>query len=173
MTEIQRFTTEYMDVEDRIRLAGEVHASEPVVLWLTQRLLLRLLPHLLDWLEQQSSADVRGVLVQGFAQQAALAHIKPQAPVSVRPIDTVWLVRAVDVTRSPDRLGLDFKLNPVAGSATAPALQPQLNFSAHTLRQWLGIIHQQYLRAQWPSHFWPDWLTEAQAARVEEKRVLH
>ena len=42
MAELQRFTTEYVEIEDRIRLAGETAPGHTVVLWLTQRLLARL-----------------------------------------------------------------------------------------------------------------------------------
>lgn len=66
MAELQRFTTEYVEIEDRIRLAGETAPGHTVVLWLTQRLLARLLPHLLQWLEQQTGATIRGDILQGF-----------------------------------------------------------------------------------------------------------
>ena len=58
MAELQRITTEFVDAEDRIRLAGEDAAGEAVVLWLTQRLLNRLVAHLCDWLEQRIPADI-------------------------------------------------------------------------------------------------------------------
>lgn len=50
---LQRITTEYIDHEDRLRLAGEDAQGQTTVLWLTQRLLNRLIPHLCQWLEQQ------------------------------------------------------------------------------------------------------------------------
>ena len=41
-----RVTTVYVDVEDRFRLSGEAQDGLVLVLWLTQRLLCRLVPHL-------------------------------------------------------------------------------------------------------------------------------
>ena len=67
MPELQRITTEFIDSEDRIRLCGECSPQQTVVLWLTQRMLNRLVPHLLNWLEQQTGvsgglgADLRAV----------------------------------------------------------------------------------------------------------------
>ena len=79
---LKRLTTEYVDVEDRIRLTGELEDSETVVLWLTQRLLTKLLPHLLDLLQKQTAAavgstaeSVQTEMVQTFSQQAARSQV--------------------------------------------------------------------------------------------------
>ena len=84
--QLQRITTEYLDTEDRIRLCAESAPNQTVVLWLTQRLLHRLVPHTLGWIEQQMGvsggigSDVRADVVNSFAQQAALALLEPQPP---------------------------------------------------------------------------------------------
>ena len=89
-TGLERVTTRYSVAQDRICLAGELPGGSPVVLWLTQRLLRRLLPPLLAWLQEQGGAAhaVMGSALyadalQGFAQQAARAQLQPQAPVQV------------------------------------------------------------------------------------------
>lgn len=51
MNELKRLSTGHQEVEDRIRLVGETGNGAVVVLWLTQRLLLRLVPILLEGLE--------------------------------------------------------------------------------------------------------------------------
>lgn len=43
MPDLQRITTQYIEVEDRLRLTGELAPGEVVVLWLTQRLMHRLI----------------------------------------------------------------------------------------------------------------------------------
>ena len=48
---LTRITTRYVALEDRIRLAGEVEGAGMVSIWLTRRLLQRLLPKLLRGLE--------------------------------------------------------------------------------------------------------------------------
>ena len=46
MMDLSRVTTVYVDVEDRFRLSGETQDGQVLVLWPTQRLLCRLVPHL-------------------------------------------------------------------------------------------------------------------------------
>ena len=47
---LQRITSEYVATEDRFRLSGITDKGGEVSYWVTQRLLLRLLNFLLDWL---------------------------------------------------------------------------------------------------------------------------
>jgi len=54
MSSLNRITTEYSELEDRIQLRGEAESKQTVVLWLTQRLLSRLLPYLFAWLENRT-----------------------------------------------------------------------------------------------------------------------
>ena len=44
--ELQRITTDYHEEQDRLRLTGEDFQHTTTVLWLTQRLLGRMVPHL-------------------------------------------------------------------------------------------------------------------------------
>ena len=52
---LQRLTTEYIVIEDRIRISGETRDSGPVVMWLTNRLAMRVVPQLLRWLHHRIS----------------------------------------------------------------------------------------------------------------------
>ncbi len=165
MAELQRFTTEYVEIEDRIRLAGEVAPCHTVVLWLTQRLLARLLPHLLKWLEQQTGATLRGDVLQGFAQQAAMAALEPQDPVPV-PHELAWLVHSVDIAAASDGVGLTFKPAGDANKLTRLTLQAQ------PLRQWLNILYGQYQKAEWPLTVWPAWLAEACSGEASKPMTM-
>ncbi len=104
---LQRITTEYIDTEDRIRLAGDTGQGEPVVIWLTQRLLQRLLPMLLQWLDAQTGMTPMAEIVQGFAQQAARAELIPQTP--VQATSPPWLAQSVDVVQSNAGVSLNFR----------------------------------------------------------------
>ena len=53
MRVLHRLTTDYVEEEDRIRVSGASANGDTVVLWLTQRLLNRLVPHLTAWLAAQ------------------------------------------------------------------------------------------------------------------------
>ncbi len=175
MSTLQRITTEYVDLEDRIRLTGELTGGSTMVLWLTQRLVSRLVPHLTAWLEQQvaSASGIASLqaahqdIVQGFAQQAAQAQLVPEPPVRVAASHTGWRIGAVDITQSEQAVVLTFK-----GEANEHAT---LTLAAQPLRQWLGIVYEQCLRGEWPTKVWPAWMEQAQTGStpVALSAVLH
>eukprot|EP01036_Dinobryon_divergens_P055429 gene55429-74016_t len=69
MTILQRITTEYIEAEDRVRLSGVSPSGEALSLWVTQRLLSRLLKVILNWTAEGENAQQ--ALKNAFAQQAA------------------------------------------------------------------------------------------------------
>jgi len=158
MSNLQRITSKYIEQEDRIRLTGAVEGGATKVLWLTQRLLIRVINNLLQWLEQQSTVAAPDALkdgeaaqlVQGFAQQAASAELRLQKPVRSRGDEQAWIVNSVDISRSPKAVKLNFK--GANGELAA------LTLDAKQLRQWLAIIHQLWRVAQWPPAIWPQWM---------------
>jgi len=158
-------TTAYLDLEDRFRLAGETSDKELVGLWLTQRLLLRVLPHLIRLLENQrppatatdNDNQVSGLL-QGFAQEEAkqsLAREKPIAPVAPNEIPDFKLVRTVDLSTTAGKAKIKFNLE-----VGEPVI---LLLDQRHLRQWLVIIKKYWDRAGWPSSIWPAWMKEKKA----------
>lgn len=151
---LNRLTTEYIEIEDRLRLAGELDNGEALALWLTRRLLDRLLPPLLHWLEQQEEDLPRADLLHGWAMQAARAELTPQPPVRLTTRSDQWLVQAIDLTRQREEVTLIFK-----GSDASQ--QVGLQMAVKPLRQWLAIVHDFYQIAQWPLDIWPNWLDEA------------
>lgn len=179
---LERITTAYIDSEDRIRLCGETAPNQAVVLWLTQRLLNRLVPHLLTWLEQQTGvsggigADVRADVMHSFAQQAAMSSLRRQAPVQAHAARQTWLVHAVDVTVNAHTVRLTFR-----GSASAHKganLEAAVSMQSIPLRQWLSILHEQCRRAGWASPeaagaVWPAWLQAGQRDADSRVATLH
>lgn len=165
MIELQRITTEYIETEDRIRITGTVGAGAPVALWLTQRLLQRLLPHLLQWLEVQGAEIPRLDVMHSFAQQVATAQITPQAPVKVAAANTHWLVDSVELVRGDQGVRMIFK------GATGQIATMTLN--AILLRQWLGIVYTGFRKANWPQTVWPNWMLEGSATVQQSAVVLH
>ena len=161
MSDLQRITSQYIEDEDRIRLTGAVAAGTTKVLWLTQRLLIRVINHLLQWLEQQSTVAAPDALkdgqatdlVQGFAQQAASAEMQLQPPVQSQGDEQAWIVSSVDISRTAQAVKLNFKGR--NGELAALTLETQ------QLRQWLAIIHQLWQGAQWPPAIWPQWMQES------------
>ncbi|WP_404301585.1 hypothetical protein [Alicycliphilus denitrificans] len=175
---LQRITTAYDPEQDRMRLAGERADGSTLTLWLTQRLLARLLPALWQWLERH---DATGTLVQsahlpshrsdalqGFAQQAARAQLPPQPPVTPHERSPQWLVHGIQLSASASGVELRFSGAPGA-DATAPV---GLTLAAQPLRQWLSILQQQYHEAEWPMQDWPRWLAEAAGPAVPAARAM-
>ena len=173
----QRFTTEYIDHEDRLRISASLSNEEVVVMWLTRRLLDRLASHLAGLLEQETAQAPLPDVQQTFAQQAAVAsHVQQsqeqaQAPVQPQQAQTVqqWLVLEVDVT--PLDQGVALRLRGEQAEQVVELGMPPV-----LLRQWLGIVHSQYMRAEWPLSAWPTWMNEAaQAPVIAEKSgvILH
>lgn len=155
MQALQRITTEYVDTEDRVRLSGACEDGTVVQLWMTRRLTDRLVPLLLNWLGQEAGEGARAEIMQEFAQQAARAALEPQPSVRAQD-DSSILVQAVDVTTGDSALGLAFKSSP-QGDASY-----RIGFEPLALRQWLGILHDQYRKAEWPLDGWPAWITPAE-----------
>ena len=104
MTILQRITTEYIEAEDRVRLSGVSPSGEAVSLWVTQRLLSRLLKVILNWTAEGENAQQ--ALKNAFAQQAARADLKLQLSVPAQPIAV--LVNTIDISQTVDALTLVF-----------------------------------------------------------------
>ena len=169
MTPLTRITAEYVAQEDRIRLSGERAGAEPLTIWVSRRLLNRLLPVLLQWLERSggtlpavnlSHAETR----QSFALQAARAGLAPQAPVRVKQGAESWLAQSVDFASTTSAVRLTFK--------AADDQAATLALNSQQLRQWLSILHDLWLKAEWQGEVWPQWVREA-APVTQQSIVLH
>lgn len=166
MKELQRLTTEYIEIEDRIRITGEVSAADTVVMWLNQRLLLRLLPHLFLWLEKQSESPLPSEIAQSFAQEAAKANLTAETPVERRSSSTETLVVAVDLSPSAESMRLGFRAE--------DKVVASLSLNPIALRQWLSILQTLWTSAEWPREPWPTWIVDQQQASADiNKTKLH
>lgn len=163
MPELQRMTTQYVDIEDRFRIAGEISQAsgdrQTSVMWLTQRLLLRILPHMLAWLENQTISSMGSSplvtesladAIQEFAMQSARAEMPHQEPVAA--VGRAWLVHTITLDAAPAFVRLSFFPQGAGGSDGV-----SVAFDLQLARQWLGILHDQWVGAQWPASVWPAW----------------
>lgn len=147
MPDLQRLTTEFIDSEDRFRLAGARADGTIVTLWLTRRLLDRLIPHLTLWLEGQHANLPRADVMLQYAQ----SQFAPQPRVTANAGE---LVKAIDLTPGVEQIHIRFKTGTDDESAG-------VGFAPTPLRQWLGILHQAYMLAGWPLGAWPAWMAES------------
>ncbi|NBC50029.1 MAG: hypothetical protein GVY22_19090 [Gammaproteobacteria bacterium] len=78
MSELKRITITYSPHEDRVRLSGERANTEREAIWLTRRLLDRLLPVLIEWIEHEGN-DLPGAR-RDAAQGAASTRRTSEGP---------------------------------------------------------------------------------------------
>lgn len=175
MIELKRITTQYDEHQDRICVCGEGRDGQPAqVLWLTQRLLNRLIGPLCSWLdtkvggnEHLQPSSVRQTLMNTFAQQHAVQSMVPTAAVAVDASNSGDLVQSVDLQCSANAVRLIFNSPGHAGQAV-------LTMKAPLLRQWLYILYGQYRKARWPASAWPEWIeASGSSGQTKNAMILH
>ena len=162
MITLQRITSEYIESEDRIRLTAISNAEKTLILWLTQRLLIRLIAHFLEWLEKEAPEVARSSAIsnenksalQEMAQQSAAAKLQEQSAVTANSEAATLLVKEIDIKMSEEAAVLVFKCD--------DGQKAKLSFTVQQLRQWLGMIHRLWRLAEWPVSIWPDWMDDNQ-----------
>lgn len=164
-TTIQRITTEYLDTEDRIRLVCEVLDAPVLALWLTRRLLERLVPVLCNALQGQSTDDAYADTRQTFAQQAALSAMHAQDAVAAAQVGASWVVHAVDIGQATTAVSLKFR---GVGDQAAT-----LHMDFTQLRQWLNIMHGTCAKAQWTMAVWPEWVSGTACVNTSPAAIWH
>lgn len=157
---VMRFTTHYFASEDRIQMCLECDKSEDQILWLTRRLLNRLISILLTKtvsLPSGVSADNNPKVdaIQKFAQSAAVGKLqlnKKRASIK-RPKNNAeaHLVTEINIQKKKNSLELVFKTENNGKTFS-------IKFTDTTLRQWLSILYSRYHGAEWTEEFWPTWL---------------
>jgi hypothetical protein len=165
---LQRVTTEYVETEDRIRLAGESEGEGAVVIWLTLRMLQRLLPVLVQGLEKRGSGLAHADILHSFEQQAAKADLSVQAPVCASTAKQEWMAHWVDISM-PDEGASSMTFRGAEGEHERAVLA----LETKPLRQWLGIVYDAYCRAEWPTEVWPQWFKEAAQPVAAPAAHLH
>lgn len=161
---LERITCEYIEDEDRIRMSGEVAAATPVVIWLTQRMLQRLIPTLITLLEDKRTDSHHAEIMQVLAQQAVRAELQPQVPVQAQAASVIWVASTVDIATTMQALTLTF--HALDGQAAYFVME------ALPLRQWLGILYGLYVNAEWSQDIWPEWIKDS-ARMTPERLALH
>lgn len=165
MQELQRITTTYVDAEDRLRLTGELNSGVTLEVWLSQRLLLRLIPHLTLWLEQRGTTAFPTEIEQALEQHAASKNLSAEAPVQHTGEGSSWLAQAVDMNAGDHAMRLAFRRD-----GETPVT---LTLTVQALRQWLSILRMLWVQAEWPADVWPEWLTSSQQALPDSTHRVH
>ncbi|MBV0932284.1 hypothetical protein [Marinobacterium weihaiense] len=173
MMQLTRVTTRFVEQEDRFLVSADSRAGV-VNLWLTQRLLKRLLPHLLTWVGQQEgeptsvsraesrpegtvspAAPAESTQTRQANRQLVAQHRKPVADVGPDQAVLTTLVHSLKFQPRGDVLQLIFEL---------PDDVAVLQLKEEQARIWLGVLHKHWQQAQWPD-IWPDWIKQAHRIR--------
>lgn len=159
--EARRFTTEYIVPEDRIRISLEREDDSLLVLWLTRRLAVRMVGHVVKVLDTLPRLKGRGGAspppsdnVQRRNQLDALGKIEQQVPVLAGPLpNDIEAHLVIEIGLRLTRAGafLDFKTGKDNVVQTMP-------FNEDALRQWLGVLHLNFRKARWEDDIWPVWI---------------
>ena len=152
-------TMSFSAIEDRIVMDSLDQSKKVERLWLSRRLLDRLIPTLTDQLEVNSSKTIPTELEQSLAQEKAEMDKKQSKAVEIRSKNPSWLVTHIQIGRSKNKFRLLF-LGKNTNEPMATNNQANFDLAIPNLRQWLNAIHKIYLKAEWETKAFPPWLTE-------------
>lgn len=169
---LHRITSEYIEAEDRIRLAGLTEKNETLALWFTMRLASRLVTHCVSLLAKHSpeikktgpSDKLSKQNIQSFVQQSAEQQIIEEPSVKVEHNSTSFLVKEIDVKPTSQGLVMIFKDDQTP--------HYELFLEIQQLRQWLRMLYVIWRKAEWPRNIWPDWM-EKSTNESSSKRSIH
>lgn len=168
MTNFRSMTMSYSKAEDRIHLALALEGDQCLRLWMTQRLARQLVVTLARHLEktelpaaqegaqaeagQGSAPTAPRVPAQDLAreQARAVAQIAPSRPTVPDPDVPVWLIKDVRLSLRRARVRVQFSLD--------VDVQPAAMLDRTMVRQWLSMLHRQFVNGDWPLDVWPKWL---------------
>lgn len=150
---IQTFTGRYDPVEDRLRLDAVDAAGGKQAIFLTRRLADRVIPVLVSHLEGKTPEGVPEDLAQGMSQsRARQARQTGEATpaVAADPEAPSWLCRTMNFQKA------DQGLNVILTDDTRiDAVMPMVEAN---LRAVLDIFLDLYIKANWPTEHFPEWM---------------
>ena len=101
---LSRITTQYIDNEDRLRILGESGEDKICEIWLTHRLMDRLVENLLSNVQNEGKTDKA---LQVFEQEVASSTLPRQAPVEKDNQIISWLAITIDIKKDNENISLN------------------------------------------------------------------
>lgn len=136
--------------------------QQTTVIWLTRRLLVRLIDAMVKAIESETQGRPESDTLQTFTQHRARQAQVEESPVRAVEGSAEWLINRIDLNVSDERLTL--KLFSDEECAILP--MPRVN-----ARQWLNIMHRLFEVAEWHYEKWPSWLRESLS--VTQPALVH
>ena len=173
MNFLLRFTSEYVASEDRFRLNSVTKDQSELALWVTQRVLVRLIRFFANWLDKTSPEVNKSTAIdstertrlQKIVQQSARSEITRSKPIAVQSDSDSWLVSRIDIKANEKGARLTFK--------SEDGQTAELVMTIKHLRQWLSIVHSLWRTAEWPMDVWPEWIEAAQSGESDSESPVH
>ena len=150
---IQTFTARYDPVEDRLRLDAVDAQGGKQAIFLTRRLVDRVIPVLVSHLEGKTPEGVPADLAQGMSQsRARQARQTGEATpaIAAAPETPSWLCRTMHFQKADHGLNVIF-----TDDTQVDAVMPMVEAN---LRAVLDILLELYTKACWPTEPFPEWI---------------
>jgi len=174
---LTKVTLNYNNIEDRIRMDARTQAGETVAFWITRRLCRELVKAIVAYFNKPeiNSAEINRAAVspqhipavQEFLHQKAKSDKKNSPPV-MSASSAVVLINRVQVRTSSKVVQMSFPFTETSMAVLA--------MSPTEARQWLDILYQQCLLAEWSLDVWPQWIQSlpvADTAKPELGEKVH
>lgn len=165
---IMRTVTMAFDpTEDRVFMDASDSAGQVERLWLSRRLLDRLIPALTGQLEKLVSfkdETISNAAIQSFAQEKAVLEKAEQSPISKNENSTTWLVTSVQVGQSNNKFQLRFVNEQGVAKEKTIRKRGVFTLEKPNLRQWLNAVFNIYKKAEWNTGVFPDWIDDSNSS---------
>ena len=157
---ISTVTMSFNPMEDRVVMDSSDKNEKVERLWLSRRLLDRLIPSLTDQLEVKSSNEIPTEMEHSLAQEKADLDKQEDEPVKMKIKNPSWLVTSIQIRRSESNFQLVF-LGENTEVSNITKSQAKFDLATTNLRQWLNAVYKIYLKAEWETKAFPPWLKES------------
>ena len=150
---IQTFTGRYDPLEDRLRLDAVDAQGGKQAIFLTRRLMDRVIPVLVSHLEGKTPEGVPADLAQGMSQsRARQARQTGEATpaIAADPETPSWLCRTMHFQKADHGLNVIF-----TDDTQTNAVMPMVEAN---MRAVLDIFLDLYTKAGWPTEPFPEWI---------------
>ena len=150
-------TMNFEPLEDRIAMNSSDKKGRVQRLWLSRRLLDRLIPTLANQLEMNSDSQITAEFEQSFAQEKAEIDKKKLKAVKVEAENPSWLVTTIHVGRNKNDFQLLFIGQSTTNKVSSPK-QAKFDLVIENLRRWLNALYKIYIKADWETKAFPLWI---------------
>ena len=172
MFNIKTVTMKFDPLEDRIIMDCCDKSKKTQRLWLTRRLLDRLIPSLTDQLEVNSINKISKELEQSFAQEKAEKNKPKTETVHLKKNNPSWLVTSIKVEKDDRKFKLVFidQRNLDNKNNYKSINNAQFILAISNLRQWLNAFYKIYKKALWDTEIFPNWMKDKE--QVLKTKIL-